>query len=137
MAYFATQVKVDWSINPDSLIEHASRVAEAARDELESSGIDDDPLPLFSAVRKKPGKLRTLPDESQKLLLTDSISPLPLHKTLVLLDCLKQQADERYERHELLALAKALVFSISNLHFGPEVGVGPAKANAPVIAAWL
>jgi hypothetical protein len=137
MAHFASQVKVDWSINPDGLIEHASRVAEAARDELESSGIDDEPLPLFSNSRQKPGKLRTLPDESQKLLLTNSISPLPLHKTLVLLDCLKQQTDERYRRHELLALAKSLVFSISNLHFGPEVGVGPAKPDAPVISAWL
>lgn len=137
MAHFASQVKVDWSVNPDGLIEHASQVAEAACAELESAGIDDDPLPLFSTSRKIPGELRTLSAESQKLLLTNSISPLPLHKTLVLLDCLKQQTDERYQRHELLALAKALVCSISNLHFGPEVGVGPAKPDAPVIATWL
>ena len=26
---------------------------------------------------------------------------------------------------------------ISNLHFGPEVGVGPAKLDAPVISLWL
>jgi len=71
------------------------------------------------------------------LLLANSISPLPLHKTLVLLDCLEQRQDERYHRHEQLALAKALVDSISNLHFGPEVGVGPAKPDASVIALWL
>ena len=26
---------------------------------------------------------------------------------------------------------------IGNLHFGPEVGVGPAKLDAPVISPWL
>jgi hypothetical protein len=36
-----------------------------------------------------------------------------------------------------LALAKAVVTSISNLRFGPEVGVGKAKQDAPVIKAWL
>ena len=137
MAHFASQVKVDWNVNPDGLIEHASKVAEAVQRELELSGIDDDPFPLFNRSRKNHDQLRTLPDESQKLLLTNSISPLPLHKTLVLLDCLKERASEQYLLHELLALAKALVFSISNLHFGPEVGVGPTKPDVPVIAAWL
>ena len=37
----------------------------------------------------------------------------------------------------MLALAKALVASIGNLSFGPEVGVGPIKLDAPVIAPWL
>lgn len=36
-----------------------------------------------------------------------------------------------------VALAKALVYSISNLHFGPEVGVGPAKLDAAVVTPWL
>lgn len=35
-----------------------------------------------------------------------------------------------------LALAKALVSSISNLQFGPEVGVGSLKEDAPVISVW-
>ena len=69
--------------------------------------------------------------------MKDSISPVPLHKTLVLLDAIEDQRDERFIRHERLALAKALVFGISNLHFGPEVGVRLAKADAPVISAWL
>jgi hypothetical protein len=37
----------------------------------------------------------------------------------------------------LLALAQALVSVIGNLHFGPEVGVGPAKLDAAVIGPWL
>ncbi len=137
MAYFASQVKVDWDVDPDGIIEHANRVAAEAEAELESTGVEDYYLPLFSNGRKVAHQLRKLPDESHQLLLTNSISPLPLHKTLVLLDCLKQQADERYQRHELLALAKALVFSISNLHFGPEVGVDQVKPDAPVLAPWL
>jgi DNA modification methylase len=37
----------------------------------------------------------------------------------------------------LLALANALVFKISNLHFGPEVGVKNPKLDVPVISNWL
>src|SRR5690606_17408615 len=44
---------------------------------------------------------------------------------------------ERYSRHELLALANVIVFSISNLHFGPEVGVGKPKLDALVVPTWL
>ncbi len=141
IAHFASQVKSDWTPDPDGLVEHACHVAEKAQADLRSSGIEDETLPLFQAghqrqLRLQP-RLRTLPDESLKLLLTNSISPLPLHKTLVLLDHLKQHCDERYQKHEMLALAHALVHSISNLHFGPEVGVGAIKQDAPVIATWL
>ena len=37
----------------------------------------------------------------------------------------------------IAGLAKALAGSIGNLQFGPEVGVGPAKVDAPVVSAWL
>lgn len=63
-------------------------------------------------------------EEGSKLILTNSISPLPLHKTLVLLDALREAEQEPFYRHARLALANALVYKISNLHFGPEVGVG-------------
>lgn len=137
VAHFASQVKVDWSVCPDELLWNAQQVADAAQAEFESSGIEDEQLPLFSNGSKRQQILKSLPYETQKLLLTNSISPLPMHKVMVLLDCLRRPDNEKYRRHELLALAKALVFSISNLHFGPEVGVGPAKKDAPVIAAWL
>ena len=45
--------------------------------------------------------------------------------------------DARYTSHERLALARALVTSIGNLEFGPEVGVGPIKPDAAVVAPWL
>ncbi|MGH9428847.1 MAG: DNA methyltransferase, partial [Terriglobia bacterium] len=142
MAHFATQVKSDWSPDPEGLLRHARKVAKLAGAELESDGIpDDSTLPLFSSVRKpdsaRDRPLRRLPPEMQKLLLRNSISPLPLHKTLVLLEVLEKYEDLRYRSHELLALAKILVYSVSNLHFGPEVGVGPAKRDSPVLSEWL
>lgn len=135
-ACFASQTKTDWSPDPAGLWEHAQVVADATRRELNRQGIPDDPL-FDGIVASDNVALRTLPPESQTLLLTDSISPRPLHKTLVLIDQLEQRRDERFYHHERLALAKAAVFSFSNLQFGPEVGVGPAKSDAPVVALWL
>ena len=45
-------------------------------------------------------------------------------------------ADTPEHKYMVLALAKALVTSIGNLRFGPEVGIGRIKADAPVVAAW-
>jgi DNA modification methylase len=138
IAWFASRVKVDWSVHPDGLLNHASQVAKLASEKLEAEGIDDfHGLPLFDASREVARNLRTLPADTWKLLLKNSISPLPLHKTLVLRDMLERHRDERFSQHERLALAKAIVFGISNLHFGPEVGVGPTKPDAPVVATWL
>lgn len=135
MAHFAGQVKVNWSPDPAGLLQHARLVAKLAEVRLAQDGIEDTPLLNGQAAPQTP--LRALPSESAKLLLADSISPLPMHKTLVLLDCLAEQRDERYDQHERLALARALVYSISNLQFGPEVGVGPPKTDSPVIYHWL
>lgn len=135
MAHFAGVTKADWRPDPAGLVAHAERVAEAALAHLEKDQVPENPV-LFLEP-KPPYPLRTLPLECEPLLLSQSISPLPLHKTLVLLDTLRLLHDERYVHHELLALAKALVFRISNLRFGPEVGVGPLKPDAPVVSEWL
>lgn len=131
--HFASSVKTDWNLNADNLSTQARRVAEKTLAILKSQGIDDnlsfgDPGDL---------ELKTLSPETQKLILANSISPLPLHKTLVLFECLKQYEGEPFYRHALLALGNALVFKISNLHFGPEVGVRKPKNDVPVIANWL
>ena len=133
-AHFASSVKVDWGLDPDQLISHARDIADTARCLLQAQGIDDQQA-FSDRIEGIP--LRTLAPEAASLLIRNSISPLPLHKTLVLLDCLKAHSAEPHYRHELLALANALVFSISNLRFGPEIGVGKPKSNVPVIAFWL
>jgi hypothetical protein len=134
VAHCASAVKVDWSPDPDGLIDHAREVASRVVGALEAEGIEDEPL---FPTSQNGHQLRGLPADKLKLLLTGSISPLPLHKTLTLLECLRWRQDDRYHRHELLALAKALPTSIGNLHFGPEVGVGQTKTDAPVIGPWL
>jgi SAM-dependent methyltransferase len=137
MPWFATTTKVDWKPQPGALLKHAEKVADTAEENLIKDGIPDfEGLPLFP-VDLSVQKLKRLPVEIEKLILTNSISPLPLHKTLVLLEALAEHSDERFAAHERLALAKAIVSDISNLHFGPEVGVGKPKKDAPVIAAWL
>ena len=135
---FASQTKLTWDVDADALLKHAQAVAKAAEAKLRADGIEDcAALPLFTNGHRRPISLRELTAEENKLLLANSISPLPLHKTLVLLETLNEHADPRFNDHERLALASAVVSGISNLHFGPEVGVGPPKADAPVLSLWL
>ena len=138
MASFASRVKLDWSVDPDALAAHANRVARLVLEHFKRHGIDDfGPAPLFQAGDPPIRELRTLPPERLRLLLKNSISPLPLHKTLLLLDTLEQHRDDTVHAHERLALAAALVTGIGNLHFGPEVGVGRIREDAPVVGPWL
>lgn len=135
MAHFASATKIDWSVDPDQLECMAVAVAEEVIARLARQGIIDDPQPNLLQELPPPPGLLTLGADEMKLLLTNSISPLPLHKSLLLLRAIDEAPYG--VAHLRLALAKALVSSISNLHFGPEVGVGPAKTDAPVVSTWL
>lgn len=137
MAQFASAVKLDWSVDPAALADYAAGVSAEARRNLARDGCSDwGGLPLFAANEAARAELRTLAPALRKLLLKDSISPLPLHKTLVLLDAIAARGDCRQRRCGRLALASALVQTIGNLKFGPEVGIGKIKQDAPVVAAW-
>ena len=138
MAHFASTVKADWVIDGPGLLGHARKIAEQALAKLRDENLDDEPVPpLFQTRRKVPARLQTLPEETSKLLLSNSISPVPLHKTLSLLGVIEERKDRRFVGHEKLALAKALLSGISNIEFGPEVGVGLPKEDAPVVRPWL
>jgi len=137
MACFASQIKVDWDVNANDMWNCATQIAKIVSERLNADGIEEESLPLFSAGRKARGNLRTLNPDARKLLLKNSISPVPLHKTLILLETLADYKRERFYGHLRLALAKAIVFGISNLHFGPEVGVTTPKNDAPVLKIWL
>lgn len=137
MAHFAASTKTDWTPHPGRLLAHAKSLARQALSTLESQGISDEPRLDGKAVKER-GRLRTLSGEATELLLTNSISPLPLHKALLLLDCIDQDNKNPYRAHLRLALAKVVVGTSSNLHFGPEVGVlKDPKADAPVVRPWL
>lgn len=122
MACFASKVKTNWLVDPRKLAKHANRIVEQASCDLKKSN----------------GQLRTLPPEQADLLLAECISPVPLHKCLVLRDHIRTAADSPARDAELLALAFIAVFVASNLKFGPEVGVGrEKKLDAPVLDVWL
>lgn len=120
MAFFASQVKTSWNIDSLKLLTDSSIIAKTAQAKI-----------------AKEASLRTLPEEQEKLLLKKSIGPRPLHKALVLQETIIADSNNQYKDLQLLALAKTLVFSASNLHFGPEVGVREFKEDADVIGVWL
>ena len=133
VAFHAAATKVDWSPDPDRLVAHAELIADKALARLDADGHTDDPI---EGAPEEAG-LRTLAPEAFKLLLHNSISPLPLHKTLTLIDALDGEHHPEYAGHERLALAKILPSQVGNLRFGPEVGVGALKDDAPVVGPWL
>lgn len=133
MAHFASQVKTTWQVHPTRLLEHARQVAQRALARVRADGLEDE---VAALIPLSDVSLRALPADAASLLLQDSISPRPLHKALVLLDCIAEQPGAAYQALERLALAKSIVAFSSNLHFGPEVGVGPAKPDAAVISPW-
>ena len=122
VTHFASQTKVDWSVDPYLLKTHAKKVAIAADIAVESG--------------REPSSEMIGP-EGHKLLLKGSISPRPLRRALLLLESINTQQHNPYRSHELLAFAKVLVSNASNLHFGPEVGVGKRKRDAEVVFHWL
>ena len=138
MAYFASSVKVDWGVCHEALLDYAEKVAQSTKKTLKEQGLDEwKDLPLFAANGNPTATLKGLPAERSNILLKDSISPRPLHKALVLLDAIDRHGNYQLQRYGRLCLANALVHRISNLKFGPEVGVGKIKYDAPVVDAWL
>lgn len=120
VAHLASSAKSNWSVDGDRLLSMASAIRDKADKQL-------------SDGTQRPG----LSEAQNKLLLRNSIAPLPLHKALVLRDCIQGQNAPEFRACLTLALAKTLVHSASNLHFGPEVGVRGWKEDADVLDAWF
>ncbi len=133
-AHFASSVKVDWEVNTEEFQDVTRRVADETLEKLRDEGFDDS-LPFQGDIKSL--NFNDMDTNAQKLLINNSISPVPLHKTITLLNTLKKYEERHYYNHALLALANALVFKISNLKFGPEVGVAKPKFDYPVINTWL
>ena len=132
VAHLAASTKTDWSPDPDALRAHGTLIASTALERLAGAGIDD-----AQTEDSDPPELRMLDDDAMKLLVKGSLSPLPMHKALVLLDAMSEHFDARFSNHERVAFASSIVRSSSNLRFGPEVGVGKKKADAAVVGPWL
>lgn len=122
VAYFASLVKTNFEVDSDILLEDSRKIAEKA---------------VLLINNYSTNELVTLPAEEYSLLLRDSISPKPLHKTLILLDVIRE-FNSKYIDNHLLALATSTVKFASNLHFGPEVGVSKKKKDdSNVVENWL
>ncbi|MCB0194475.1 MAG: DNA methyltransferase [Anaerolineae bacterium] len=130
--HFASTVKTNWAITPHELEALAEQISDSTYTELLNQGIDDRTLHCEPDV-----ELKKLDEQATRAIIKNSISPLPLHKSLVLFEQIKQFENTPSYKYLVLALGNALVTAIGNLRFGPEVGVGKIKPDVPVVALWL
>ncbi len=120
MTHFASTTKCAWKINVDQMYLQAIQIADTATTIIEKSQM-----------------LRSLTEEQNKLILKNSICEAPLNQVLILRDTILA-AHTKYEQYFLLALAKNIVYSYSNLKFGPEVGISrKKKQEVDVVSIWL
>ena len=120
MTHFASMTKCAWKINVDQMYLQAIQIADTATTIIEKSQM-----------------LRSLTEEQNKLILKNSICEAPLNQVLILRDTILA-AHTKYEQYFLLALAKNIVYSYSNLKFGPEVGISrKKKQEVDVVSIWL
>lgn len=132
-AQFAGSVKVDWSVDASELREHAKGIRDRAISSLEKKGMSDAPGKYLNI----PSNLRQLSNDQVRIILKNSISPIPLHKSLVLMDEIDRFKSTSFNKYFRLAFANALVFGISNLKFGPEVGIGKVRHDVSVVSLWF
>lgn len=120
LTYFASKTKCAWIKDTSDFMRTAEKIALEATQTINSLS-----------------KLRTLSDEQTSLILKNSICAQPLSSTLVLRDCILT-ANSPYKNYYILALAKHIVYSYSNLKFGPEVGISRKKKEwVNVVEIWL
>lgn len=120
ITHFASKTKCTWAIDTCSFTSTAEQIAQIAT----------------RKIRALNGP-RTLSKGQAALILKNSISTQPLSETLVLRDTI-YAANSQYQDYYLLALAKHIVYSYSNLKFGPEVGISRTKKEiVDVVGIWL
>lgn len=111
--------KINWDVNATDLMHDLIEISEFAEESITRST-----------------DLLKLDESKMKLLIANSISPVPLSKVLHLLKAIETK-NSCYENFFKTALAKTLVFSFSNLKFGPEVGVSRKKVlDVDVVNVW-
>lgn len=120
LTHFVSKTKCAWANDTFNFLNTAKQIALAAARTINSLS-----------------KPRTLSEEQTSLILKNSICEQPLSSTLVLRDAIRA-ANSPFEDYYLLALAKHIVYSYSNLKFGPEVGISrKKKESVDVVEIWL
>ena len=123
MMHFASEVKLRWVQNASALVKAASSIK----------------VTVAKKLGQFDGKsLLTLEPSQQRLLITNSVSPMPMHKLVMLRNEINAFAvyEPQLSQYFLLALANTAVNDASNLHFGPEVGVRGVMNDADVLECW-
>lgn len=134
---FVGTVKCHWGIDPDGLLRHSRQIADVVLDRLRRDGLDDQPsIHVPTGTTDSTVVLRSLDPEQAQLLPRDALSPIPLHKTLLLAEAILHDSSP-YRDHQLLALAKVLIRSVSNVRFGPEIGRATPRRDTAVIEPWM
>ena len=120
LTHFVSKTKCVWANDTFNFLNTAKQIALAAARTINSLS-----------------KPRTLSEEQTSLILNNYICEQPLSSTLVLRDSIRT-ANSPFEDYYLLALAKHIVYSYSNLKFGPEVGISrKKKESVDVVEIWL
>lgn len=120
LTHFVSKTKCVWANDTFNFLNTAKQIALVAARTINSLS-----------------KPRTLSEEQTSLILKNSICEQPLSSTLVLRDSIRA-ANSPFEDYYLLALAKHIVYSYSNLKFGPEVGISrKKKESVDVVEIWL
>ena len=120
MSHFASTVKTTWDIEIDQLRTAAGKILENV---IKANENITQPQVLSS--------------EHFSILLKNSISEIPLHKCLLLLEEIKKEATLSIRNLFLLALAYIAVNDASNLRFGPEVSIRRRKRDdANIFHGW-
>lgn len=120
LTHFVSKTKCVWANDTFNFLNTAKQIALTAARTINSLS-----------------KPRTLSEEQTSLILKNSICEQPLSSTLVLRDSIRA-ANSPFEDYYLLALAKHIVYSYSNLKFGPEVGISrKKKESVDVVEIWL
>lgn len=120
IACFASSAKCNWAADTAQMFQEAEQIAQRAADLIENCK-----------------ELKCLTEEQSKLIIKNSISERPLSQVLILKEAILA-AHSQYEDYFLLALAKNIVCSYSNLKFGPEVGISRKKVyDVDVVSVWL
>ncbi len=133
MPYFASKVKTNLDLDISKLSFLRDIIYDEAIKDLIAAGISDEPL--FN-LDTNYNDLLTLNKDSYSILIKNSISPLPLHKLLILKKQIDTYSSKDNRDFLYLALAYVSVANASNLRFGPEVGVGKIKQDSPVVSSW-
>ncbi len=120
IAYFASTTKCTWNADADQMYLEAIKIANE------------------TIIRiKNNTKLRGLTEEQNKLIIKNSICDKPLNEVLILKETILV-AHSKYENYFLLALAKNIVYSYSNIKFGPEIGISRKKKyDVDVVSIWI